>query len=261
MKIALLGYGKMGQVIERLARRQGHYVVLRVDENNREALSDRELAQADVAIEFTRPEAAVRNIRWCLRAGVPVVVGTTGWLANLGDVERATDAAGGAVFYASNFSIGVNVFFAAAQQMGRLLGQYGGYAASVEETHHTQKLDSPSGTAITLAERYAAEHPDLKTWYLDKITSPVGQGRVTNPSLPRNFAPAPAPKPDYLPIHSIREEGVPGTHTLRLTSPVDTIELKHTAHSREGFAKGALVAASWLVGKRGVYSMPDLLKI
>ena len=261
MKIALIGYGKMGRVIERLAEAGGDEVVLKIDEHNRGTVTPEKLAGADVAIEFSRPEAAVKNIEWCVGAGVPVVVGTTGWLSALPTVSAYVGERDGALFHASNFSIGVNVFFAAAERLGELLSDFGGYAATVEETHHTQKLDSPSGTAITLAERFAGSHAEIGEWFLDRVSSPVGQGRVANPALPPDFAPAAAQKRKLVPIHSIREAGVPGTHVLQLASEVDTIELKHTAHSREGFAKGALVAARWLVGKRGVFSMPDLLKI
>lgn len=254
MKIALIGYGKMGRVIEGLAIAAGDEVVLKIDEHNRPTVTAEDLAAADVAIEFSRPEAAVGNIRFALEAGVPVVVGTTGWLARLPEMEALVARHEGALFHASNFSIGVNVFFAAAQQLGRLLGRFGGYEVGVEEIHHTQKLESPSGTAITLAERFAQEHPAFGSWKLARVTSTVPQ---------QNIAPAAAPGKEELavPIHSIRSEGVPGTHLLSLQSAVDTIELKHTAHSREGFAKGALAAAHWVVGKSGVFTMSDLLEI
>jgi len=252
MKIALLGYGKMGKVIEGLAVKAGHEIVLKVGEHNRGQLTPGDLAVADVAIEFSRPDAAVANIELALAAGVPVVVGTTGWLDKLPTVTKQVEAAEGALFYASNFSVGVNLFFAAAEQFGRLLSQFGGYTAEVKEIHHTQKLDSPSGTAITLAERFSQNNDDYDGWSLDQITSAVPQHRVALAAA--QDAPG---KP--VPIHSVREDGVPGTHLLTLASEVDTIELTHTAHSREGFAKGALVAANWLVGRTGVFTMQDLL--
>ncbi|MCP9237266.1 4-hydroxy-tetrahydrodipicolinate reductase [Lewinella sp. JB7] len=224
MKIALLGYGKMGRFIERLATEGGDEVVLRVDEHNRASISPADLTAADVAIDFSRPDAAVANIDLALAAGVPVVVGTTGWLDKLPEVRQRIDDSGGALFWASNFSVGVNVFFAAARHLAGLLAQEN-YRAAIEETHHTEKLDAPSGTALTLAETVAA-----------------GLG---------------SDRPDIL---SYREADVPGTHVLRFTSDIDEIELTHTAHSREGFARGALQAAHWLVGRRGVFTMTDLLR-
>ncbi|NJB85743.1 4-hydroxy-tetrahydrodipicolinate reductase [Lewinella marina] len=223
MKIVLLGYGKMGRYIEQLALQAGHQVVLRVDEDNREQIGASDLAAADVAIEFSRPDAAVANIDLALAAGVPIVVGTTGWLDQLPAVRLRVERAGGALFYASNFSIGVNVFFSAARQMARKLA-HEGYTARIEEIHHTEKLDAPSGTALTLQEKIASQFP-----------------------------------PGAVPIESYREPDVPGTHRLTFTSAVDTIELTHTAKSREGFARGALSAAAWIIGKRGIFTMSDLL--
>lgn len=222
MKIALLGYGKMGRYIEELALQAGDEVVLRVDVDNRAALTAGGLSGVDVAIDFSRPEAAVDNIDLCLEASVPIVVGTTGWLDRLAEVTERVDAEGGALFWASNFSIGVNIFFSAAERMAMALGPKG-YRATIEETHHTEKLDAPSGTALTLAQTV---EPALK---------------------------GPAP------IQSFREPDVPGTHVLRFASSIDTLELKHTAHSREGFARGALTAARWLIDRQGVYGMRDLL--
>lgn len=222
MKIALLGFGKMGRHIDNMAVAAGEEVVLRVDENNRAGITTADLRSADVAIDFSRPDAAVGNIDLCLEAGLPVVVGTTGWLDNLAAVTERVERADGALFWSSNFSIGVNVFFATAERMAASL-QSSGYRASIEETHHTEKLDAPSGTAITLAE---------------------GVGKKMGVRVP---------------IHSFREPEVPGTHLLILRSAVDTIELKHTAHSREGFATGALAAARWLVGRSGVFTMTDML--
>lgn len=259
MKIILLGYGKMGRIIETMALAAGDEIILKVDEGNREKVTGADLRGADVAIEFSRPEAAVTNIDLALEAGVPIVVGTTGWLAELPAVTERVVATGGALFWASNFSIGVNIFFAAAQRAASLVEQYGGYTAAVREIHHTQKLDAPSGTGITLAETVAAELSHYRSWTLAEVESPVAQTHI---------APATAPPADVsrtvtapLPITSVRKAGVPGTHILTLASEVDTLELKHTAHSREGFAQGALAAARWLVGRKGVFSMADMLAL
>jgi 4-hydroxy-tetrahydrodipicolinate reductase len=252
MKIALLGHGKMGRYIEGLALAAGDEIVLIVDENNRAKITVEDLAIADVAIEFTRPESAISNVGLALEAGVPIVVGTTGWLARLPEVTKEVELAKGALFWASNFSIGVNIFFAVAEKAAELANQYGGYNAAVEEIHHEQKLDAPSGTGITLAERVGGQLGAYDSWKLAEVQSAVPQTHI---------APAFAPENEKMPIPitSIREAGVPGTHTLELASNVDTISLKHVAHSREGFAKGALTAARWLVGKEGVFTMKDLL--
>lgn len=244
----------MGQYIERLAREAGDEVVLIIDEHNRAAITPEELAKADVAIEFTRPESAIPNIELAVAAGVPIVVGTTGWLAELAAVTEQVAAAEGALFWASNFSVGVNVFFAAAAHAAELVNKYGGYTAHVEEIHHTRKLDSPSGTGITLAERVGEQLDAYSSWELAGVTSTAPQTRI---------APAAAPEKGKIPvpISSVRKDDVPGTHTLELRSEVDTLELKHTAHSREGFARGALTAARWIVGRKGVFTMNDLLEI
>jgi len=188
-----------------------------------------------------------------LEAGVPIVVGTTGWLAELPEVSKKVKAAEGALFWASNFSIGVNIFFAVAERAAALANQYGGYVASVEEVHHEQKLDAPSGTGITLAERVGAQLDAYDSWTLSGVKSNVPQTHI---------APASAPKKSKMPvpINSVREAGVPGTHILELSSTIDTLSLKHAAHSREGFAKGALTAARWLVEKQGVFTMKNLLE-
>lgn len=252
MKIALIGYGKMGKVIEGLALAAGDEVVLKVDEHNRDTVTAAELAAADVAIEFTRPEAAIGNIDLVLEAGIPVVVGTTGWLNELPTVRQRVQERGGGLFWASNFSVGVNVFFAVARRMAELLGEDDSYSASISETHHLQKLDAPSGTAITLAEEVGRELKGYSSWVLGDVTSPAPYSTIAPAAAPTNGTSA-------VPIHSIREEGVPGTHTLRLASAVDTLELTHVAHSREGFARGALAAARWMIGRRGTFTMRDFL--
>ena len=254
MRIVLLGYGKMGRIIESLAVASGDEIVLKVDESNRDKVSAADLRSADVAIEFSRPEAAVGNIDLALSAGVPIVVGTTGWLSKLPEVTERVSAVEGALFWASNFSIGVNVFFAAARRAAALVEQYGGYTASVREIHHTQKLDAPSGTGITLAETVAEQLSAYSSWELAAVDSPVPQTHIAPATAPQS-----GEKP--VPITSVREPDVPGTHLLTLASSVDTLELKHTAHSREGFAKGALTAARWLVGRKGVFSMADMLDL
>ena len=223
MKITLLGYGKMGRIIEKLATADGHEVTLRVDEANRPEIGPDDLRTSDVAIDFSRPDAATANIRLALEAGIPVVVGTTGWLDELPAVRNAVTQQNGGLFYASNFSIGVNLFFAAANYLAERMRNES-YRVSIEETHHTEKLDAPSGTALTLAEG---------------VRTALGSNDVQ--------------------ISSVRENGVPGTHELTFASQIDTISLRHTAHSREGFARGALAAAAWMVGRRGVYTMADLL--
>ena len=252
MKIALLGYGKMGRVIEALAQAAGDEIVLRVDADNRASVTAPDLTTADVAIEFSRPEAALANIDLALAAGVPVVVGTTGWLGELPAVRERVAAADGALFWASNFSVGVNVFFAAARRAAELLAPYGGYGVAIEEIHHTEKLDAPSGTGITLAEEVAAALPGYDGWALTEVDAPTPFQRI---------APASPPEPGKraVPIRSVRRAGVPGTHRLELRSPIDTLEISHTAHSREGFARGALAAARWLTGRRGTFTMGDML--
>lgn len=232
MKIALLGYGKMGKTIEKLALERGHEIVLKIDDSK----TSYDISVADVAIEFSTPDSAFGNIVSCVQKQVPVVVGTTGWLKNY---ERAVEICKeyrGAFLYASNFSIGVNVFFALNKKLAKLMAPLKNYDVSIEEIHHTQKLDAPSGTAITLAEGII-QNSDKTAWKL-------GQAGTTE-----------------IPIEAKRVENVPGTHIITYESQVDTIEIKHTAHSREGFALGAILAAEWILGKEGVFSMTDVLGI
>lgn len=236
MKIALIGYGKMGKTIDVLAQAAGHEVVLRIDVGNSQDLNAEQLAMADVAIEFTRPESAFNNIVACLENGVPVVCGTTGWLDRLEEAKQLVEKYQGGLFYASNYSIGVNIFFAVNKYLAKLMKRYRQYEISMEEIHHTQKLDAPSGTAITLAEGIIGEIDRKKSW--------------------KNEATEQA---DELPIISKRIDKVPGTHEISYDSAVDNITITHTAHSREGFAKGALAAAEWMLGKQGFYGMEDML--
>ncbi|MEZ5043529.1 MAG: 4-hydroxy-tetrahydrodipicolinate reductase [Saprospiraceae bacterium] len=236
MKIALLGYGKMGKTIDQLAQAAGHQVVLRIDVDNNADLNAGNLSGVDVAIEFTRPESAFQNIVTCLENGVPIVCGTTGWLDRLEEAKQLVEKYQGGLFYASNYSIGVNIFFALNRYLAAIMNKYDQYEVQMEEVHHTQKLDAPSGTAITLAEGILAELARKANW----INAPTTQ-------------------PAQLPIISKRIDKVPGTHEVSYESPVDTITITHTAHSREGFARGALAAAEWLVGKTGFYGMEDML--
>lgn len=237
MKIALIGYGKMGKTIDRLATAAGHEIVLRLDVDNAHEFTAENLQKADVAIEFTRPENAFGNIVKCLDAGVPVVVGTTGWLGRLEEAKQRCEKANGSLFWASNYSVGVNIFFALNRYLAKLMNGQAEYSVKVSETHHTQKLDAPSGTAITLAEGILSELERKSTWV--------------------NHA---AENPAELSILSYREDPAPGTHVIRYDSEVDSLEIIHTAHSRDGFANGAIQAAQWIVGKKGFFGMADLLK-
>ena len=232
MKIALLGYGKMGKTIEQIAVARGHEIVLKID--NAETPYD--ITIADVAIEFSTPNSAFANISNSLTHKVPVVAGTTGWLSQYNEAVALCKAQQTAFLYASNFSIGVNVFFALNKTLAKLISGLKEYEVAIEEIHHTQKLDAPSGTAITLAVDIIAE-TDKAGWHLDT----AGENEI--------------------PIVAKRIDSTPGTHIITYNSEVDTIEIKHTAHNRNGFALGAVMAAEWIVGKQGVFTMSDVLGI
>lgn len=238
MKIALIGYGKMGQAIERIAAARGHDVMLKISSLNRDDLNVENLSAVDVAIEFTVPKAAPGNVAICLKAGVPVVCGTTGWNDGIETTQSLATNDGVGFLHASNFSIGVNIFFEINKLLARLMSGQQSYEASIEEVHHLQKKDKPSGTAITLAEQILAESEDLKSWVLDN-TSTAG----------------------VLGISALREERVPGTHKISWTSAVDTIDIIHTAHNRDGFALGAVLAAEFIFGRSGVFTMKDVLSL
>jgi len=239
MKIIIFGYGKMGRAIEKIAIDRGHTIIGKVTIDNRHEFDDGEIVkQADVAIEFSEPDAAVENIKLCLKHRVPVLSGTTGWLHHKPEIDAFTIEQNGAFFYASNFSIGVNLFFKLNQNLAALMQRHENYKINLEEIHHTEKKDAPSGTAITLAEGIMANNPGKKQW-VNKASDDI----------------------ENLSIISFREPQVPGTHTVKYTSGVDEIEIKHTAFSREGFASGAVHVAEWLPGKKGVLSMDDFLKI
>ena len=234
MKILLVGYGKMGKIIERIALERGHTIAGRIDIDNPQ---DLDTAEADVAIEFSRPEAAFDNVRRCLNRKIPVVCGTTGWLERKNEIDELCRKMNSAFFYASNYSLGVNVFFKVNEYLARLMGSVDGYQISMDEVHHTEKKDAPSGTAITLAEGILKYAHQKKKWVNNETS-----------------------KADELEIKSFRINQVPGTHVVKYTSPVDDIEIKHVAHSREGFAKGAVMVAEWLKDKKGVLNMDDYLK-
>ena len=234
MKIALLGFGKMGQLIGQLAATRGHQVVLVIGAENSHDLTIDALQKADVAIEFSAPEVAARHIQLCLEAGVPVVVGTTGWYDVYDELADLAKAKQGALLTATNFSLGVNLFFALSQWMGAAMADHPDYHVRIDETHHVHKKDAPSGTAITIAERLL-EHLNLKGWSLN--------GTMVN----------------SLPVFAHRSDEVPGTHEVRFSSAEDDIVLSHIAHNRNGFASGAVLAAEWLVKKQGVFTMKDVL--
>ena len=233
MRIILLGYGKMGRIIDRIAQERGHEVVARIDIDNPNAL---ESADADVAIEFSHPEAAFENVKNCLLKGIPVVCGTTGWLHRKSDIEALCKAQDGAFFYASNYSVGVNLFFKVNQYLSQILANFPEYDVRMDEIHHVEKKDAPSGTAITLAQAILDNSKRKKRWVNEKTG-----------------------KSEDLYISSFRIDQVPGTHIVKYESMIDDIEIKHTAHSREGFARGAVMVAEWIIGKTGVLSMDDYL--
>lgn len=238
MKIALIGYGKMGKAVETIAQARGHEIVLRLDQTNPGDWNAATWSEAEVAIEFTGPDSAPEHLINCFERGMPVVCGSTGWLNQWETIHAACLKKNGTLLYASNFSVGVNLFFALNRYLARILSPHPDYTVSMEEIHHTEKKDAPSGTAITLAEQILREHPSLHTW--------------VNGS---------ADHPHALPIISKRLEGVPGTHAIKYESSIDRIEIVHTAHNRIGFATGAVLAAEFIQGKKGIYSMQDVLGI
>lgn len=254
MKFALIGYGKMGKTIEQviLEQNKGDEIVLKITEDNLHELTVENLKKADVAIEFTQPKSAVANINFCFDAGVPVVVGTTAWLQQLPQVRKACHEKGGGLFFSPNFSIGVNIFWEVNRHLARLMNNQPQYEVSMEEIHHTEKLDAPSGTAVKTAEVIITEIKRKMEW----VTEGVG---VTEKSDVKN--PKGQLNPGDLLIVAKREPDVPGTHTVTYTSCVDVLEFKHEAKSRRGFAEGAVLAARWMVGKKGVYEMKDLLAL
>ena len=238
LNIALIGYGKMGKAIEEIALQRNHHSALKIDINNIESFTKENLQQCDVAIEFTGPGSAVNNILKCLDACIPVISGSTGWLDEWPLIKSKCDALNGTLLYASNFSVGVNIFFELNKKLAKLMSNFDTYEVSMEEIHHTQKKDAPSGTAITLAEQVFEELPRKTKWVNE-----------------------PAKNATDLSILSKRIDPAPGTHTVKYSSAIDDIEIIHTAHSRTGFATGAVLAAEFIVGKKGIFTMKDVLNI
>ncbi len=245
MNIALLGYGKMGKIIEKIATDRKHSIVLKIDYDNQHELTTENLKKADVVIEFTTPGSVLSNIKQCFDAGVPVVVGTTGWYEHIPQIKAQCEGSNNTMLYASNFSVGVNIFFHVNKILARLMNKYSYYDVQVEEIHHMQKLDSPSGTAITIAEGII-DNMDRKKDWVNVLTA---DGEDADDSNIKN---------EQLLIESFRIDSVPGTHTVIYDSEVDSIEFKHTAHNRNGFALGAVLAAEWVHGKKGFFSVEEM---
>lgn len=236
LKIALIGYGKMGKAIEQIALQKGHEIMLKIDADNLSDLNSNNLQRCDVAIEFTGPHTAVQNIKTCIDAGIPVISGSTGWLDAWMEVANYCKQHNGCLLYASNFSIGVNIFFEVNKKLATLMAAHAAYDVSVKEIHHTAKKDAPSGTAITIAEQILESVSRKKQWVNE-----------------------PAQTPEQLSILSDRVDPAPGTHHVKYHSGIDDIEIIHTAHNREGFASGAVLAAEFIAGKKGIYTMQDVL--
>ncbi len=236
MNIALIGYGKMGKAIEEIARQRGHSIVLKIDIDNQQQLTKENLATADVAIEFTGPHSAFENAKKLMQLGTATVCGSTGWVENLPAVHELCIKNNGAFLYASNFSVGVNIFFEVNKKLAALMNPHGDYEIQLTEIHHTQKKDAPSGTAITLAEQ-VLHHVSRKKKWVNHISD----------------------NPEELEILSDRIDPAPGTHKVKYSSAIDDIEIIHTAHTRKGFALGAVMAAEFLAGKKGIFSMKDVL--
>lgn len=237
MKILILGYGKMGKAIEEIAEDRGHTISHKININNTQALKFIDGSNINVAIEFSQPDAAYDNLKFCIDNNIPVVCGTTGWLSRKPEIEQLCRDKSGSFFYASNFSLGVNLFFRLNELLTEMMAQHPNYTPLITEIHHTEKLDTPSGTAITLAESILEHHPSKKQW-------------INEPSEEK----------DVLTIISKRESNFPGTHIVSYQSDMDEIEIKHTAKSRIGFALGAVLVAEWLHDKKGVFSMKDFMK-
>ena len=238
MKIALIGYGKMGKAIEKLALAKGHQITAIVDSQN--SIENTNFDEVDVAIEFTRPELAVKHMNFCLEIGLPIIVGTTAWQNELKIITENVSKYNGALVHASNFSIGVNLFFEMNKKLAKIMEAHPAYKLEMTEIHHTQKLDKPSGTAVTLAEEIIEQNTNYKGWSLAESTELENE---------KEFF-----------IHALREENVPGTHLVNYSSPIDSIQIQHTAHTRDGFALGAILAAEWIKNKKGIFTMKDVLQ-
>lgn len=238
MKIVLVGYGKMGKAIEEIAKQRGHQIVLTIDQPNLHEFTPENMAAADVAIEFTSPHSAFENVKQCINMHIPVVCGSTGWTDRLKEIETLCLEKKGAFLYSSNYSVGVNIFFELNKKLAALMAPHPEYEVILEETHHTQKKDAPSGTAITLAEQ-VLEHITRKKKWVNELSD----------------------HPEDLEIISQRTDPAPGTHSIKYSSVIDDIEIIHTAHNRTGFATGAVLAAEFLKGKQGLFTMKDVLKL
>lgn len=239
MKLALIGYGKMGKIIERIAVERGHTITGKA--SSTQPIDTLDFSEVDVAIEFTTPTFVVKHIEYCLEHETPIIVGTTAWSEHLDYVQTLVHQENGAMLHSSNFSIGVNIFFDINKRLAKLMANHSEYAPSLEETHHVHKLDAPSGTAVTLANDLMFENDNIRSWKLGEGTPPdVQQGQLA--------------------VTAYRKPDVPGTHIVTYESPIDTIQLSHTAHSREGFALGAVIAAEFLQGKKGTFTMQDVIK-
>jgi len=245
MKIALLGYGKMGKIIEKIATDRKHEIVLKIDYTNLHDLTVENLKQADVAIEFSTPDSVLNNIAKCFEAKVPIVIGTTGWYGQLQQIKDECVSSNNTLLYASNFSVGVNVFFHVNKVLAKIMNNYPYYDVQVEEIHHTQKLDSPSGTAMTIAEGIIDSLDSKNEWV--NVLEPESGNAIDD-----------VVKPNQVLIESLRIDSIPGTHTVIYDSEVDSIEFKHTAHNRNGFALGAVLAAEWVQPKKGFFSAADM---
>ncbi|HTO39298.1 MAG TPA: 4-hydroxy-tetrahydrodipicolinate reductase [Brumimicrobium sp.] len=240
MKIVLVGYGKMGKEIEKLLPARGHQVVAKITSEN--PLSIENIKGADVAIDFSTPKTVLSNIDFLLQHNIPTIVGTTGWNDHLNEVTKWVEERNGALIHASNFSIGVNLFFKLNEQLAQLMNAHTDYQANVKEIHHTEKLDAPSGTAITLAEDLIENNSRLENWYC--------------PQSNKNKA-----KISSLRIEAVRENDVKGTHIISYESDIDTISIRHEAHNRKGFALGSIIAAEWIQNKKGIFTMKDVLQL
>lgn len=239
MKIGLIGYGKMGKAIEAIALERGHTIAFTV--NSQLTIDQVQLSSADVAIEFSQPNLVIEHIKKCLREQLPIVVGTTAWQKQLPEIEKLTNQLNGSLLHASNFSVGVNLFFQLNERLASLMSNHTNYSASIEEIHHIQKLDAPSGTAVTLADGIIKNHTNYLSWVCGEEFIPE-----TNDQ--------------QIAITAIREPDVPGTHTIHYQSTIDTLSITHQAHNRLGFAQGAVLAAEFLYGKKGIFTMRDVLK-
>ena len=238
MKIALLGYGKMGKIIEEIALLRKHEIILKIDIDNLNDFTKENISKADVAIEFTGPHSAYENVKKAISLGASVVCGSTGWLDKLDEIKKLVGEKNGAFIYSSNYSVGVNIFFELNKKLAALMSPHSDYEAIIEETHHTQKKDAPSGTAITLAEQILEQNKKKKRW-INEVSD----------------------NPEDLEIISQRIDPAPGTHSVKYSSAIDDIEIIHTAHSRKGFALGAVMAAEFLKSKKGIFSMKDVLSL